>query len=96
MTQSQDYDTRKSSSLEAEDSLEEIITRKPEQPVGVAEDENELAFEMELAGAEEINDELAIRPVPKQANEFTCSSCFLVKHQSQLADPKKNICRDCS
>ncbi len=95
MTQSQDYDTRKSSSLEAEDSLEEIITRKPEQPVGVAEDENELAFEMELAGAEEINDELAIRPVPKQPNEFTCSSCFLVKHQSQLIDTKKNLCRDC-
>ena len=96
MTSPQDYDTRKSNSLEAEDSLEEIITRKPEQPVGVAEDENELAFEMELAGGEEINDELAIRPVPKQANEFTCTRCFLVKHRSQLSDAKKTVCSDCA
>ncbi len=92
----QDYDARKSSSLEAEDSLEEIIARKPEQPVGVAEDENDLAFEMELAGGEDITDELVVRPVPQQANEFTCSSCFLVKHRSQLADAKKTLCADCA
>ena len=94
---SQDFDTpRTSSSLEAEDSLEEIITRKPEQPVGVAEDENDLAFEMELAGGEDITDELVVRPVPQQANEFTCSRCFLVKHRSQLADAKKTLCADCA
>ena len=92
----QDYDARKSSSLEAEDSLDEIIARKPEQPVGVAEDENDLAFEMELAGGEDINDELNIRPVPQQSNEFTCSSCFLVKHRSQLVNEKKMLCRDCA
>jgi hypothetical protein len=34
--------------------------------------------------------------VPKQANEFTCSGCFLVKHQSQLVDQKKTLCRDCA
>ena len=92
----QDYDARKSSSLEAEDSLDEIIARKPEQPVGVAEDENDLAFEMELAGGEDINDELNIRPVPQQSNEFTCRSCFLVKHRSQLVNEKKMLCRDCA
>jgi hypothetical protein len=92
----QDYDARKSTSLEAEDSLEEIITRKPEQPVGVAEDENDLAFEMELAGDDELADVVEIRPVPKQSNEFTCSRCFLVKHVSQLADSKRMECRDCA
>ena len=92
----QDYDARKSSSLEAEDSLDEIIARKPEQPVGVAEDENDLAFEMELAGGDDINDELNIRPVPQQSNEFTCRSCFLVKHRSQLVNEKKTLCLDCA
>jgi hypothetical protein len=92
----QDYDARKSTSLEAEDSLEEIITRKPEQPVGVAEDENDLAFEMELVPDDELADVVEIRPVPKQQNEFTCKSCFLVKHVSQLADRKKELCRDCA
>ncbi len=26
-----------------------------------------------------------VRVVPKQADEFTCSSCFLVHHRSRLA-----------
>ncbi len=94
MASTPDFDSG-NRSIEAEDSLEEIIARKPEQPVGVAEDENDLAFEMELAGGDEINDELSIRPVPEQPNEFTCRSCFLVKHRSQLANEKKTLCRDC-
>ncbi len=92
----QDYDVRKPTSIEAEDSLDELITRKPEQPVGVAEDEDDLAFEMELAGSEEVADELSIKPVPKQENEFTCSRCFLVKHKSQLANARKKECKDCA
>jgi len=94
MASTPDFDSG-NRSIEAEDSLEEIIARKPEQPVGVAEDENDLAFEMELAGGEEINDELSIRPVPVQHNEFTCRSCFLDKHRSQMANEKKTLCRDC-
>jgi hypothetical protein len=92
----QDYDARKSSSLEAEDSLDEIIARKPEQPVGVAEDENDLAFEMELAGGDDITHDVTTRPVPQQSNEFTCRGCFLVKHRSQLVNEKKVLCRDCA
>jgi hypothetical protein len=33
--------------------------------------------------------------LPKQPGEFVCQSCFLVKHPSQLADPKAQLCRDC-
>lgn len=33
--------------------------------------------------------------VAKRQGEFTCTSCFLVKHPSQLADPKRMLCRDC-
>ena len=33
--------------------------------------------------------------LPKQADEFVCRSCFLVKHISQLADKRKGLCRDC-
>jgi hypothetical protein len=29
------------------------------------------------------------------ADEFTCTSCFLVKRRAQLADEKKMICLDC-
>jgi len=39
--------------------------------------------------------EVTERVLPKQADEFVCSSCFLVKSANQLADKKKNLCRDC-
>lgn len=33
--------------------------------------------------------------LPKQDDEFRCKSCRLLKKMSQLADPEKNLCRDC-
>ena len=36
-----------------------------------------------------------LEPKPKQADDFTCLNCFLVHHQSVLADPRKLLCRDC-
>jgi hypothetical protein len=33
--------------------------------------------------------------LPKQADEFRCTNCFLIKKTSQLADPKRQLCRDC-
>ncbi len=52
---------------------------------------------MELPGADLSNEELAVRVLPKQADEFTCMSCFLVHHRSQLAGEKNGqpVCRDC-
>ena len=43
-------------------------------------------------------EELSVRVVPKQADEFTCSSCFLVHHRSRLASEKNGemICTDCA
>jgi Domain of unknown function (DUF4193) len=38
-----------------------------------------------------------VRVVPKQSDEFTCSSCFLVQHRTRLALHKGDqlICADC-
>jgi hypothetical protein len=35
--------------------------------------------------------------VPEQSDEFTCSSCFLVRHRSQIALEKNGLkyCREC-
>lgn len=60
-------------------------------PGAEAEEEESV---LELA-AEERLETLSIRPTPKQANEFVCASCHLVKHLSQLAHRKKQLCRDC-
>ena len=33
--------------------------------------------------------------LPQQDDEFRCSSCRLLKKNSQLADKKQQLCRDC-
>jgi hypothetical protein len=42
-------------------------------------------------------EELTVIVVPEQSDEFTCSSCFLVRHRSQIALEKNGLkfCRDC-
>jgi hypothetical protein len=74
----------------AEGSLEEILSKRGEV-VDVEEEDESL---LDLTPDERL-ETLSIRPVPKQANEFVCSNCHLVKHQSQLADADKQLCRDC-
>ncbi len=34
--------------------------------------------------------------VPRRPGEFLCSSCFLVLPRNQLADEKRQLCRDCA
>ena len=70
-----------------EASLDEILKERL-----VVEDEEEEDEEVP-----EVDDrsEIADRVLPKQPDEFVCRSCFLVKHPSQLADPKRMLCRDC-
>lgn len=59
--------------------------------------ETGLAEQYELPGAELSPEEAAIEILAEQTDEFTCSSCFLVRHRSQLAREKNGTkyCRDC-
>ena len=61
-------------------------------------DETEHADGFELPGADLSGEELSVRVVPRQADEFTCSRCFLVHHRSQLAMEVKGqpVCRECA
>ncbi len=95
-----DYDApRRSESDEmSEDSLEELKARRNEAQSAVVDvDESDTAESFELPGADLSGEELSVRVVPKQADEFTCSSCFLVHHRSRLASEKDGamICMDC-
>ena len=78
---------------------EELTTRRNEaQSAAVDVDESESAESFELPGADLSGEELSVRVVPKQADEFTCSSCFLVHHRSRLASEKNGemLCTDCA
>jgi hypothetical protein len=76
-------------------SLEEILTKKPEDRPAPEEEEEEDSI-LSL-GREERIETLSVKVVPPDPNkEFTCRKCYLVKHRSQLADKKRMYCRDCA
>jgi hypothetical protein len=95
-----DYDApRKTEEELNEDSLEELKARRLDKNSGkVDEDEVEAAETFELPGADLSHEELSVQVLPRQEDEFTCSSCFLVHHRSQLALEKNGqlICTDCA
>src|ERR1017187_9120949 len=96
-----DYDAPRRTETDdvSEDSLEELKQRRNEAQSAVVDvDESESAESFELPGADLSGEELSVRVVPKQADEFTCSSCFLVHHRSQLAKEVKGqpVCRECA
>jgi len=52
--------------------------------------------EVALASADPTDEELVVPLVPRQFDEFICTSCYLVHHNSRLADPQRGICTDCA
>lgn len=93
-----DYDTPRTNheDEQTEQSLEALKARRTDSGSDLGDDQDPFEAELDLPGADLGDEELAIRVVPKQADEFTCTRCFLVHHRSQLADAKKRLCRDCA
>ncbi|ALU39897.1 dUTPase [Kocuria flava] len=94
-----DYDApRKQDDELKEDSIEELQTRRSDSQSGsVDEDEAAAAESFELPGADLSNEELSVVVLPAQEDEFTCGSCFLVRHRSQIAEEKNGVkyCVEC-
>ena len=95
-----DYDApRKTDDELAEDSLEELKAQRATKAASSVDvDEVELAENLELPGADLSDESLTVRVISRQADEFTCSKCFLVHHRSQLAKEVggQPVCRDCA
>lgn len=96
-----DYDAPRRSESDdlAEDSLEELTSRRSEAQSSVVDlDDSDAGETFELPGADLSGEELSVRVIPKQADEFTCTSCFLVFHRSRLASTEGGmmICEDCA
>ena len=83
----------------SEDSLEELKARRNEAQSAVVDiDEGDTAESFELPGADLSGEELTVKVIPKQADEFTCSVCFLVQHRSRLSSDTggRLVCVDCA
>ena len=95
-----DYDTpRKTDEELHEESLEELKAQRVDAQSGQIDvDEAEAAETLELPGADLSGEQLAVRVVHKQEDEFTCSRCFLVHHITQRArgEGAKAVCSECN
>jgi hypothetical protein len=79
-----------------EQSLDALKAQRVGAAADLGDDVDALEAELELPDAEVRDEELALRVLPRQADEFTCTSCFLVHHRSQLADTRRTVCSDCA
>jgi len=95
-----DYDAPRRDEVDlGEDSLEELKSRRTDSQSAVVDvDETEVAESFELPGADLADEELTVKVLPMQQDEFRCSRCFLVHHRSQLAVEKNGqmICKECA
>src|SRR5918997_2439550 len=94
-----DYDAPRRDEVDlGEDSLEELKARRVDSQSGAVDvDEAEVAESFELPGADLADEELTVKVLPMQSDEFRCARCFLVHHRSQLAYERNGdlICREC-
>jgi len=100
-TMATDYDAPRRTESEdtTEGSLDVLTKRSNDAAASVIDvDEADTAEGFELPGADLSGEELLVRVVPKQADEFTCSTCFLVQHRHRYAGERAGlpICRDCA
>jgi hypothetical protein len=97
-----DYDKPRAADTDdlPEDSLEDLKTqRSMALSAAIDVDESDSAELFELPGADLSGEQLLlVKVLPKQADEFTCSSCFLVHHRSRPASDKGGqlICNECA
>ena len=95
-----DYDEVRSDVKESQDrSLEALqAANAPDaRSVVTALDEADVLDEGLTPGGEIVSEELIIQVVPQGEDEFTCYSCFLVRHRSQKARESNGhaYCTEC-
>ena len=101
MAATTDYDAPRRGTIEdAEtESLDAIKSARADtQSPDVDLDESDAVDSIELPGADLSGEELTMPVIPKQADEFTCTACFLVQHRSRLASRpgEPSVCADCA
>ena len=95
-----DYDEVRSDVKESQDrSLEALQSANAPDARSVVNelDESDALDDAMTPGGEIVAEELIVQVIPQAADEFTCSSCFLVRHRSQLAREKDghSYCMEC-
>jgi hypothetical protein len=92
-----DYDAPRVVEPDADESLGALAGRRDDAATAVLDVDDDAVDSFELPDADLTGVEFTVRVLPKQADEFTCSSCFLVHHRHRLAiqNGDQQICADC-
>ncbi|WP_442543672.1 DUF4193 domain-containing protein [Arthrobacter sp. KN11-1C] len=95
-----DYDELRNDVKESQDSSLEALqsANKPDAQSVIRElHETDALDDAMVPGGEFVNEELVVQVIPQAEDEFTCSSCFLVRHRSQIARQKDGhfYCVEC-
>ena len=97
-----DYDAPRRSTLEdvdpeSLDALTAAATTAARSP-DVDLEEEDTAEGIDPPGADLSGEVLTMPVVPRRADEFTCTSCFLVQHRSRIAGHSagRPVCLDCA
>jgi hypothetical protein len=100
MATASDYDARRVSDAETQDAspLRDLAPALPALSTTVVDEDPNDALFFELRGADLSSEELSVTVIPQRADEFTCSSCFLVQHLSRLRRSSSGlpVCADCA
>lgn len=95
----QDYDAPRINADDVPEDPSGLVSPRNSTATAVLDpDDIDTAEGIELPGADLSGEELVFQVIPVQADEFTCHSCFLVRHRSQLAVREKAgvpYCLDC-
>ena len=96
-----DYDApRKTDDELSEDSIEELKARRVDKSASSVDvDETEQAEGFELPGADLSGEELSVRVLPRQADEFTCSALLPRPPPQPAGQGEVNgqmVCRECA
>jgi hypothetical protein len=92
------YELRTDVKDSQENSLEALKSAKAPDAQSVVQELDEAdALDGLTPGGEFIAEELVVQVIPQADDEFTCWSCFLVRHRSQKAREKDGhaYCVDC-
>lgn len=94
-----DYDEQRTDVKESqENSLEALKSANSPDARSVVQELDEAdTLDGLIPGGEFIAEELVVQVVPQADDEFTCYSCFLVRHRSQKAREKDGhaYCTEC-
>ncbi len=98
MATASDYDARRVSDAETQDAspLRDLAPAVPASSTTVVDEDPNDALFFELPGADLSSEELSVTVIPQRADEFICSSCFLVQHRSRLRKSSSGlpVCAD--